>query len=264
MKNSNHLSVFHHHVIDFAKQRDIPIEKALAETRAMGFDGLVTELALLSDGDRFRRLLADNGLRILSIFAYIDFVHDAPQACARRTEEFLRVAETFGAGNVLVIPGVFREGDDEDAGLDRICEGLTAVCRQAAPLGIDVTIEDFGIVNAPNGDIAGCIGILDRVPGLKFTLDTGNFTCFGESPHDAYPHFRDRIAFVHLKDHPLGPDGPDPNGAISVGDGALDLGRLIRRMLDDGYAGDFAAEHFGLADQETAMRRSASFCRNLL
>ena len=63
--NDNHLSVFHHHVIDFAKQRGIPIEKALAETRAMGFD---------------------------------------------------------------------------------------------------VTIEDFGIGNAPNGDIAGCIGILDRVP----------------------------------------------------------------------------------------------------
>lgn len=165
MMNSNHLSVFHHHVIDFAKQRDILIEKALAETRAMGFDGLVT---------------------------------------------------------------------------------------------------DFGIGNAPNGDIAGCIGILDRVPGLKFTLDTGNFTCFGENPHDAYPHFRSRIAFVHLKDHPLGPDGPDPNGAIPVGDGALDLGRLIRRMLDDGYAGDFAAEHFDFADQEAAMRRSASFCRLLL
>ena len=261
---SNQLSVFHHHVIDFAKQRGIPIEKALAETRAMGFDGLVTELALLSDGEQLRQLLADNGLRILSIFAYIDFVHDAPQACARKTEEFLRAAETFGAGNVLVLPGVFREGDDEDAGLDRICEGLTAVCRQAAPLGIDVTIEDFGFGNAPNGDIAGCARILDRVPGLKFTLDTGNFTCFGEDPHDAYPHFRDRIAFVHLKDHPLGPDGPDPNGAIPVGDGALDLGRLIRRMLDDGYAGDFAAEHFGLADQETAMRHSASFCRRLL
>ena len=261
---SNLLSVFHHHVADFAKRRGIPMEKALAETRAMGFDGLVTELSLLSDADRLRRLLADSGLRVLSIFAGIDFVHDAPEACARRTGELLRAAEAFGAGNVLVLPGVFQEGDDGDAGLDRICGGLAEACRLAAPLGIDVTIEDFGIDNAPNGDIAGCARILDRVPGLKFTLDTGNFTCFGEDPHDAYPRFRGRIAFVHLKDRPLGADGPDPNGAAAVGDGALDLGRLVRRMLDDGYAGGFAAEHFGLADQEPAMRRSASFCRRLL
>ena len=31
MMKSNQLSVFHHHVIDFAKQRGIPIEKALAD-----------------------------------------------------------------------------------------------------------------------------------------------------------------------------------------------------------------------------------------
>ena len=41
-------------------------------------------------------------------------------------------------------------------------------------------------------------------------------------------------------------------------------GEAMANSADDGYAGDFAAEHFGLADQETAMRRSASFCRHLL
>lgn len=45
MMKSNHLSVLHHHVIDFAKQRGIPIEKALAETQAMGFDGYAGDFA---------------------------------------------------------------------------------------------------------------------------------------------------------------------------------------------------------------------------
>ena len=259
------LTVFHHHVIDFAKQRGIEFEKALAETRAMGFDGLVTELSLLTSDDRLRRLFADNVLRIHSIFAGIDFVHGDPAACERRTKELLNTASAFGAGNVLVLPGLFREGDDQDAGLDLICGGLSEACRLAAPLGIDVTIEDFGFVNAPNGTIAGCAMILDRVPELKFTFDTGNFTCFGEDPHAAYERLRDRTVFVHLKDHPLGPNGkPSANGGVPVGDGALDLGRLVRRMLDDGYKGDFAAEHFGDEDQETAMRRSAAFCRRFL
>ena len=259
------LLVFHHHVIDFAKQRGIEFEEALAETRAMGFDGLVTDLALLADGDRLCRLFTDNGLGVHSIFAVIDFVHGEPAACSRRTEELLKAAAAFGAGNVLVIPGLFREGDDQDVGLDLICGGLSEACRLAAPLGVDVTIEDFGFVNAPNGTIAGCAMILDRVPELKFTFDTGNFICFGEDPHAAYERLRDRTVFVHLKDHPAGPDGkPSANGDVPVGDGALDLGRLIRRMLDDGYTGDFAAEHFGHENQETAMRRSAAFCRKAL
>ena len=259
------LSVFHHHVIDFAKKRGIDIREALAETRAMGFDGLVTDLALLADGDRLHRLFTDNGLGLHSIFAGIDFVHDEPAACARRTEELLNAAMAFGAGSVLVLPGLIRDGDDRDAGLDRICGGLSEACRLAAPLGIDVTIEDFGFLNAPNGTIAGCAQILDRVPELKFTFDTGNFTCFGEDPHVAYGRFRDRTVFVHLKDRPSGPDGkPDAHGAIPVGDGALDLGRLVRRMLADGYTGGFAAEHFEFEDQEAAMRRSAVFCRRIL
>ena len=60
---TNDLSVFHHHVLDLAKVRGIPFAAALAETKAMGCDGLVTEAALLSDGDALKRLLDAAGLR---------------------------------------------------------------------------------------------------------------------------------------------------------------------------------------------------------
>ena len=260
----NELSVFHHHVRDFAKARGLPLAEAFAETRAMGFDGLVTELSLLDGDDRIGRLLRESGLQIRSIFAWIDFVHDDPSVCASRTGALLEAARTFGAGNVLVLPGLLRKGDDAAAGLDRFCGGLSEACRWAAPLGIDVTIEDFGLPGAPNGTIAGCRTVLDRVPDLKFAFDTGNFACWGEDPYAAYERLRDRIAFVHLKDRPAGPNGPDPAVEVPVGDGVLDLGRLVRRMLADGYAGGFVAEHFGAPDQEAAMRRSASFCRRIL
>lgn len=261
---TNDLAVFHHHVREFAKTRGIPLAEAFAETKAMGFVGLVSERTLLADGDALKRLLDANGLRVVSVYDWIDFVHDDPAACARRTDELLRAAKDFGADNVLVLPGCFREGDDETAGLDRICGGLSEVCRLAAPLGIDVTIEDFGLPGSPNGTAAGCAAILDRVPALRFAFDTGNFSRYGEEPHAAWERLRGRTAFVHLKDHPSGPDGLDAHAEIPIGDGALDLGRLLRRMLADGYAGAFAVEHFGCPDQEAAMRRSASFCRRIL
>lgn len=260
----NELSVFHHHVLEFAGKRGIPLAQAFDETRAMGFDGLVTEPALLGDGGALRRLLDDSGLRIHAIFSGIDFVHDDPSACARGTEDLLRAATDFGADSVLVLPGCFREGDDETAGLDRICGGLSDACRLAAPLGIDVTIEDFGLPGSPNGTIAGCETILDRVPALRFAFDTGNFSCYDDDPHAAYERLRGRTVFVHLKDHPSSPDGLDAHTEVPIGDGALDIGRLVRRMLADGYAGGFAVEHFGVPDQRAAMRRSESFCRRIL
>ena len=255
------LAIFHHHVFDFARARGISSGEALAETRAMGYDGLVTELRLLADRDGQLRAFQDAGLRILSIFASIDFIHQPDDVCARLTDNLLETASFFNAGNVLVLPGCFQTGDDASAGLARIHAGLARACRQAAPLGIAVTIEDFGTPVSPNGTIADCAGMLDAVPGLKFTFDTGNFSIFGEDPHKAYETFRGRIAFVHLKDHPADSTGKITDLSVPVGDGALDLGALIRRLLEDGYDGDFAAEHFAFADQGAAMRRSADFCR---
>lgn len=261
---TNELSVFHHHVLEFAKAHGIPLAEALAATRAMGFDGLVTERELLSDGDALKRLLGANGLRIVSVYDWIDFVHDDPAACARRTESLLSAAKAFGAESVLVLPGLFREGDDQASGLDRICAGLSEACRLASPLGIAVTIENFGLPASPNGTVAGCAAILERVPGLGFAFDTGNFACYGEDPHDAWPLLRDRVVFVHLKDRASGPDGLDTTAEVTIGDGVLDLGRLVRRMRADGYAGGFVAEHFGHPDQGTAMRRSADFFRGIV
>lgn len=261
---TNDLAVFHHHVREFAETRGIPLAEAFAETKAMGFVGLVSERTLLADGDALKRLLDANGLRVVSVYDWIDFVHDDPAACARRTEELLRAAKDFGADNVLILPGCFREGDDETAGLDRICGGLSDACRLATPLGIDVTIEDFGLPGSPNGTVAGCAAILERVPGLGFAFDTGNFACYGEDPHDAWPLLRDRVVFVHLKDRASGPDGLDTTAEVTIGDGVLDLGRLVRRMRADGYAGGFVAEHFGHPDQGTAMRRSADFFRGIV
>ncbi len=40
------------------------------------------KLALLAGGDRLRQAFTDNGLRVHSIFAGIDFVHDAPHFSA--------------------------------------------------------------------------------------------------------------------------------------------------------------------------------------
>ena len=262
--SGNPLSVFYHYVCDVAEQGGVAIPEALRRVKSMGYDGLTFDIVFLDDRANQRRLYESEGLAVHSIYANVDFLHWEPERCSRETDDLLACAAFFGAGNVLVLPGCFEDGEDESAGLRKIYGGLEAVCRKAKDYAIDVTIENFGIKNSPNGPAAGCLACLDAVEGLKFAFDTGNFSCYGENPHEVYDLFANRLAFVHLKDRPLNPDGSLRIASAPVGDGGLDLGRLMRRMIDGGYRGGFAVEQFGLADQETALRRSADFCRRIL
>lgn len=257
----NGISIFYNHVRDFAEAKGLPVDAALAATREMGFDGCAFDIFFLPSGERpqLKKLYDSTGLEVSTVWSEVDFLHWEAERCWRQARDLLECADFFGTGNVLVLPGVFKAGDDEKTGLAKIYAGLETVCRMAGKFGIAVTIEDFGMGKAPNGNIAGCADFLRNVDGLKFAFDTGNFTLFGEEPHAAYEVFKDKIAYVHLKDKKRPGDVP-----AAVGDGDLDLGGLMRRMVADGYTGGFAAEHFGLDDQETAMRHSASFCRKVL
>ena len=262
--SANNLSVFYHYVLDVAKQCGIGVEESLGRVRAMGYEGLAFDIVFLTDRPAQRRLYQAAGLAVTSVYADVDFVHWQPERCWRAANDLLDCCAFFGARTALVLPGVFKDGDDQVAGLRKIYAGLETVCRLGADAGIDVTVENFGFAGSPNGPIAGCRDMLANVEGLKFTLDTGNFACFGEDPFTAYADLKDSIAYVHLKERPRGPDGRIVIDNAPVGDGALELDRLIRTLVADGYAGAFAVEQFGLADQLAALRRSADFCRRAL
>ena len=262
--SANNLSVFYHYVLDVAKQCDICVEETLDRVRAMGYEGLAFDIALLTDRAAQRSLYQSAGLAITSIYADVDFVHWEPGRCRRAATDLLECCAFFGVRTALVLPGVFKDGDDRTAGLRNIYAGLATVCRLAKGSGIDVTVENFGIAGAPNGLLSGCRDMLANVEGLKFTFDTGNFACYGEDHFTAYAALKDSIAYVHLKERPRGPDGRIVIGSAAIGDGALELDRLIRTLIADGYTGVFAVEQFDLDDQLTALRRSADFCRRAL
>lgn len=264
----NGIAVFFNHVVDFAKARGIGVDEALAETKAMGFNGLTLDLAFLlgDEGENYDRLIGASGLRVMGLWASADFVHCDAAHCENVVDTLLATADRLGCGNVLVLPGTFYEGDDKKVGLPKIYDGLNSACEKAKKYGLDVTIEDFGIGDPPNGNIAGCAEFFKYVPELKFTFDTGNFTLFHEFPADAYETFKGRISYVHLKDKRFVTDanGKTREEETPIGDGDLELGKLMQRLVADGYRGDFSAEHFGVPDQGIAMRRSAAFCHSIL
>ena len=85
------------------------------------------------------------------------------------------------------------------------------------------------------------------------------------------PDFLPYISAVHCKDRGWAKNAGEPKITVggramypvAVGDGDLDMAGMVRTILDAGYTGVFAAEHFGSADQLRDMERSAQYLKNL-
>ncbi len=86
------------------------------------------------------------------------------------------------------------------------------------------------------------------------------------------PKFLPYITDVHLKDRGLVENGGNPCIALDgrklypvpVGGGVIPIEKIMKTLLENGYTGGFAAEHFGSCDQMGDMEKSIAFIRSVL
>lgn len=149
---------------------------------------------------------------------------------------------------------------------------LLEPCLAAA--GNDVTIvlenefDSFGwdparsdISRRPESlrELFSCVGS-ER---FRLTFDPANFVCANENPIEAYGKLAEYVGYVHVKDvRPSGGAMPgwreySDHGKIfttcPLGEGAVPWTMLLKRLLNDGYAGPFNLEPHG----ELQTRRGA-------
>ncbi len=106
---------------------------------------------------------------------------------------------------------------------------------------------------------------MQRVPGLRYALDTGNFLYCDEELTAVLPELLPFIADVHCKDRSLIPTGGDPLLSVAgralypatVGDGAVPIRETVRDVIAYGYRGAFIVEQFDSANRLADIRRSA-------
>jgi len=113
--------------------------------------------------------------------------------------------------------------------------------------------------------------LIDAVPGLKLVYDTGNPTHSEDvqatpgpdgkrplqSSWDFYHHVREHIAYVHIKDGKLGPEGKHVH--TWPGEGAGDVRRIIKDLLQRGYNGGFSMEpHLAVVHHDPAITSPAA------
>ena len=262
------LSVFFQHAKAAASEQGGDLSAVLRRFRDAGI-----ETVELDPGDATPETLATlraAGLRVGSIPLWFDFAHGPFDP---RDRGFLRLPLAMGATHVLILPALLRDGDDPADAFAKNVEGVAAVSRLCREAGIVPTIEDFDNLLSPTCRPDDIARLLDAVPDLGFTFDTGNFAIVDESPLAVYPRFAGRIAYLHAKDRATAAPSPDAAPLVTqagarlyncpVGAGVIPFAELFRRLAADGIDVPAAIECYGVRGMLPAVLESARFLSSL-
>lgn len=267
------IATFFDHILDMARQRDISVDKALEEARALGVTQVEVSAATARQHmEPLTRGLAGLGMSISSLPVFFDFGRSTD--IEGQAGPIFELARDLNADRLLVIPG-FTQGTPEEAEAQtrNMLEGTARLGRLAEKAGLRLVMEDFDGAAAPFATSAGMLRFLEACPQLTTCFDTGNFRFMAEDELSAYEALRGRITHVHLKDRlftpkygdegPLAVDGKTLY-ACPVGEGEIKIGQVLDLLKEDGYQGVYTIEHYNARDMLDCLKRSVAWLRQRL
>lgn len=145
-----------------------------------------------------------------------------------------RFMNKAGIPTVFVLPGVVNPGQSRSEALVASAAGLVELVKIGTDAGITVTIEPH--VHSYLESPSLVESLLDRVPGLKLTLDYAHFACLGYRQEEIdvlAPH----TAHVHLRQ--ARPGALQTKG----GEGTINMEAQFATLRDAGFDGYLALEY---------------------
>ena len=149
--------------------------------------------------------------------------------------------------------------------IQNMVHALSSLAEYAALRGVTITLEDFDGFLQPFARTYPLLWFMEHVPGLRYTLDIGNFAFSDEDVSYAAWLLKDYIVHVHCKDRAESPlvHGRFCRGLgqTPAGTGYLPMAKLLTDLEACDYDGYLAIEHFDAPDQLSFIEQSAAFLR---
>ncbi|KIL42151.1 sugar phosphate isomerase [Gordoniibacillus kamchatkensis] len=159
--------------------------------------------------------------------------------------------------------------------LSWMVRGSRLIADYAAQYGITTTIENHGFSVQASDRVQRVLAAVDR-PNFRTTLDVGNFLCVDEQPLVGVRNNLPYASLVHVKDFYIRPYDEPPGagpwfrsahgnylrGAI-VGQGDLDMRRILKLIKESGYDGYLTVEFEGMEECRAASKIAMDNLRRL-
>ncbi|WP_421726211.1 sugar phosphate isomerase/epimerase family protein [Bauldia sp.] len=139
-----------------------------------------------------------------------------------------------GVGVIFVLPGICNPGQGRREALAESAESLKRLLPIAAEAGVTLTIEPH--VHSYLESPTLVLELLDKVPGLKLTLDYGHFACLGYRQEEVDP-LVSHAAHMHLRQAKSG------ELQTKLEKGTLNMAAQLATLRDAGYDGYLALEY---------------------
>ncbi len=232
--------------------RDVDAFKFFYDKGIRYADVLSSEFKAISL-EEYSEHLNEAGMFIGSVVS----LHETPSfnpatAAAARAEvrSLIDRMEKLNIDKMMVAPKVdlVLSSDDFKRLRENMLEAYADAVEYAKGAGIKIMIENQSMTTRPDSRIRDIKYLLDSIPELYFTLDTGNFFCVKEDALLAYEIFKDKTIHSHVKDWAYNtygsfvrPDMPAFEG-VAIGDGVLPNKEILARMKEYGYEGNLNLE----------------------
>lgn len=235
----------------------LSIEEQVDVTAKAGYDGIEPWIRdiqqYVDDGGSvadLKKKISDGGLTVDSAIGFANWIVDDPDARAKGLEQAKRemaLVKAIGGGRVAAPPVGAHRGDSTPPPLPVIAERYRALLEVGEQVGVVPQLELWGFsptlsklselayVSAGAGHPDACV-----LPDFYHIYKGGNdFASLGMIEAS-------RMHCFHMNDYPADPPIAEiaDKHRVFPGDGVCPLPKIIRQLIDHGFAGTFSLELF--------------------
>lgn len=193
--------------------------------------------------DEMRESIEGAGMRVAMLTTYPDFTHPDPGKRQRQIEQeraYIAAAGRLGSELVRITAGQAHPGLDEEAGIRRALDGLTACEEAAQKAGVRLVLENHGkpgcwqytdFDQPTHIFLALAEGIRGTTIGINF--DTANPLAYGDDPLPILDQVIDQVVSIHAAETAV-------RGALEpvvLGTGLVPFKQLFSCLKGNGFDG---------------------------
>jgi inosose dehydratase len=200
-------------------------EQALREIAAAGYDGFEmfdgNLQPYVDDPGLFEGWVRETGLQLVAVYTGANFIYDdILEDEFWRLERAAAAAERFGATFLNFGGGAIRHDGPRSTDCDALARGLDRASALAERHGLVATYHPhLGTISQAPEQLDRLLALTD----IRLCPDTAHILAGGGDPAHVIRRYRDRIAYVHLKDFADGQFLP-------LGEGRVDLPAVLAAL----------------------------------